>query len=79
MKCARTTIFPGPTGGDHPIPPNKTRITIRLDADILNWFRQQVHAQGGGSYQRLINEALTCCEKQKAIWNHIYEKSFEKN
>lgn len=36
----------------------KTRITIRLDADVLEWFRQQVHAAGGGSYQTMINDAL---------------------
>jgi uncharacterized protein (DUF4415 family) len=38
--------------------PGKTRITIRIDNDVLNWFRQQVHEAGGGSYQTLINEAL---------------------
>ena len=36
----------------------KERITIRLDAEILNWFRQQVEDQGGGNYQTLINQAL---------------------
>jgi uncharacterized protein (DUF4415 family) len=36
----------------------KTRITIRLDDDILNWFREQVDAAGGGSYQTLINDVL---------------------
>jgi uncharacterized protein (DUF4415 family) len=36
----------------------KTRITIRVDTDVLNWFRQQVHQRGGGNYQTLINEAL---------------------
>jgi uncharacterized protein (DUF4415 family) len=36
----------------------KTRITIRLDNAILDWFRAQAHAGGGGSYQNLINEAL---------------------
>lgn len=41
-----------------PVPPGKTRITIRLDADVLEWFRQQVHAAGGGNYQTLINDAL---------------------
>ncbi len=41
-----------------PAPPGKTRITIRLDDDILDWFREQVHAAGGGSYQTLINAAL---------------------
>jgi uncharacterized protein (DUF4415 family) len=39
-------------------PPGKTRITIRLDEDILEWFRGQVHAAGGGNYQTLINDAL---------------------
>lgn len=39
-------------------PPGKTRITIRLDDDLLQWFRRQVHAAGGGSYQTLINAAL---------------------
>ncbi len=34
----------------------KERITIRLDATVLAWFREQV--KGGGNYQTLINEAL---------------------
>lgn len=38
--------------------PGKTRITIRLDNDVLAWFRDQVHRRGGGNYQSLINEAL---------------------
>lgn len=40
------------------VPRNKTRITIRLDEDVLRWFREQVHAAGGGRYQNLINAAL---------------------
>ena len=39
-------------------PRGKTRITIRLDEDVIEWFRQQVHAAGGGNYQTLINVAL---------------------
>jgi uncharacterized protein (DUF4415 family) len=39
-------------------PPGKTRITIRIDDVILEWFRAQVQAAGGGSYQTLINQAL---------------------
>jgi BrnA antitoxin of type II toxin-antitoxin system len=39
-------------------PQGKTRITIRIDEDILDWFRTQVHASGGGSYQTMINAAL---------------------
>ncbi len=36
----------------------KTRITIRIDTDILDFFRKRVHEAGGGNYQTLINEAL---------------------
>ena len=43
------------------VPPGKTRVTIRLDNDILDWFRQQVDDAGGGNYQTLINEALRSC------------------
>ena len=39
-------------------PPGKTRITIRIDDDVLEWFRSQVHASGGGNYQTLINKVL---------------------
>ena len=41
-----------------PPSPGKTRITIRLDTDILDWFHDRVNARGGGSYQSLINQAL---------------------
>jgi len=39
-------------------PPGKTRITIRIDDDVLEWFRKQVHAAGGGNYQTLMNKSL---------------------
>jgi uncharacterized protein (DUF4415 family) len=38
--------------------PRKTRITIRIDTDVLDWFREQVSQTGGGSYQTMINTAL---------------------
>jgi hypothetical protein len=41
-----------------PVPRGKTRITIRLDKDLIEWFRSQVEAAGGGNYQTLINSAL---------------------
>jgi uncharacterized protein (DUF4415 family) len=41
-----------------PVPAGKTRITIRLDEDLIEWFKSQVHAAGGGNYQTLINVAL---------------------
>ena len=45
----------------------KTRITIRLDEEILVWFRDQVHQAGGGNYQILINEALRQHIQQQLI------------
>ena len=45
-------------GAISPLPPGKTRITIRLDDDIIEWFRQQTEIQGGGNYQTMINQVL---------------------
>ena len=42
---------------------NKEKITIRLDPDVVDWFRKQV--EGGGNYQSLINEALKAHIKQQ--------------
>lgn len=36
----------------------KTRITIRLDDEVIKWFKRQVNEAGGGNYQTLINRAL---------------------
>ena len=41
-----------------PPDPNKIRITIRLDADIIDYFKGQVQKAGGGNYQTIINNAL---------------------
>ena len=38
--------------------PGKVRITIRLDGDIIEFFKRQVLEAGGGNYQTLINQAL---------------------
>jgi len=49
-KGQRGAVVSAPTG--------KTRVTIRLDDDLLNWFRDEVDRMGGGNYQSLINLAL---------------------
>ena len=36
--------------------PVKKQITLRLDADVISWFK--AHAQGGHGYQTDINRAL---------------------
>jgi hypothetical protein len=48
----------GKRGAIVPPEPRKTRITIRIDTKILNWFRLTVNEAGGGNYQTMINEAL---------------------
>ena len=48
----------GKRGAAVPVPAGKTRVTIRLDDDLLDWFREQVDKAGGGNYQTLINHAL---------------------
>ncbi len=40
------------------VPTGKTRVTIRLDDEVLNWFRSEVDNAGGGNYQSMINLAL---------------------
>ncbi len=49
-SASRGAVIPATSG--------KERITIRLDHDLVEWFRQQVRDAGGGNYQTLINEAL---------------------
>ena len=40
------------------VPKGKSRITIRIDDDVLDWFREQAHLAEGGNYQTFINDAL---------------------
>jgi len=49
-KARRGTVVHAPAG--------KVRITIRLDRDVVGWFKSQVEAAGGGNYQTLLNNAL---------------------
>ena len=41
-----------------PPTPGKTRITIRLDNEVIEHFQELVDNAGGGNYQTLINDAL---------------------
>ena len=49
-KRVRGAVIPTPSG--------KTRITIRIDTEILDWFRDYVEEAGGGNYQTMINAVL---------------------
>ena len=48
----------GKRGPVVPSPPEKVRITIRLDGDIVDHFRELVRRAHRGNYQTLINDAL---------------------
>ena len=50
-----------------PATPGKTRITIRLDNELIDWFRSRVNDAGGGNYQTLINDALKAYVTQQAL------------
>jgi uncharacterized protein (DUF4415 family) len=38
--------------------PGKTKISIRLDNSVLDYFRDLVDRAGGGNYQTMINDVL---------------------
>jgi uncharacterized protein (DUF4415 family) len=49
----------GRIAATEPEPRGKTRITIRLDEDLMDHFLKEADATGGATgYQTLINEAL---------------------
>lgn len=55
--------------------PSKLRITIRLDADVVQWFKEQVHQAGGGNYQTMINQALReHIERQKEPLEALFRR-----
>jgi uncharacterized protein (DUF4415 family) len=50
-----------------PSEPGKTKISIRLDNRILEYFRSIVETAGGGNYQTLINDALMAYIQQQSM------------
>ena len=47
--------------------PGKTKISIRLDKAILDYFRAVADEAGGGNYQTLINDALIAHIQQRSV------------
>lgn len=50
-----------------PLEPGKTKISIRLDNAVLDYFRGLVEKAGGGNYQTLINDALIAYIQQRSL------------
>ena len=47
--------------------PGKTKISIRLDNAVLDYFRTLVERAGGGNYQSLVNDALLSYIHQRSM------------
>ncbi len=45
----------------------KTKISIRLDNHVIEYFRGLVDANGEGNYQTLINDALVTYIQQRSL------------
>jgi uncharacterized protein (DUF4415 family) len=54
-----------------PIEPGKTKISIRLDNTVLDYFRGLVERAGGGNYQSLINDALLAHIQQQSVLSAV--------
>jgi uncharacterized protein (DUF4415 family) len=48
----------GKRGAINPLQSGQEKINLRLDADILDWFRQELEKKGGGTYSDSINSVL---------------------
>ena len=51
--------------------PGKTKISIRLDNRVIEYFRSIVEASGGGNYQTLINNALVAHMQQASVLDAV--------
>jgi uncharacterized protein (DUF4415 family) len=54
-----------------PSEPGKTKISIRLDNRVLDYFRNLVEQAGGGNYQTLINDALMAHIHQQSMLDAV--------
>lgn len=61
----------GKRGPVIPLPPEKVRITIRLDRDVVDHFRDQVRKAHRGNYQTLINDALRDCIQRPGLAQQV--------
>lgn len=51
--------------------PGKTKISIRLDNSVLEYFRALVERRARGNYQTLINDALVAHIQQRSILDAV--------
>lgn len=51
------------------VPPEsgKTKLSIRLDTKVVDYFREAADEAGGGNYQTMINDALVAYIQQRPM------------
>ena len=54
-----------------PLEPGKTKISIRLDTAVVEYFRRQVEDAASGNYQTLINDALVAFIGQRSVLDAV--------
>ena len=54
-----------------PLETGKTKISIRLDNSVIEYFRRQVEGSGGGNYQTSINDALVAFIGQRSVLDAV--------
>ena len=47
--------------------PGKTKISIRVDNTVIDYFRGIVERAGAGNYQTLMNDALVAYIQQRSV------------
>ena len=50
-----------------PVEIGKTKISIRIDNSVVQYFRSQVERAGGGNYQTMMNDALVAYIQQRSV------------
>lgn len=50
-----------------PLEPGKTKISIRLDNTVIEYFRARAEEAGSGNYQTLLNDALAAHIQQRSV------------
>ena len=51
--------------------PGKTKISIRVDNAVIEYFRGQVERAGAGNYQTLMNDALLSFIQQRSVLDAV--------
>lgn len=53
------------------VEPGKTKISIRVDNTVIDYFRGLVERAGTGNYQTLMNDALVAYIQQRSVLDAV--------